>query len=139
MTRSIYSNPYKYAIECNVPFELAKIACAKQRHFEKDARKHRMYCPICKSKELVFEEGSYEEGYGDFIECQNCGETFNINEVPNSQYARLTGWEDFDAVLYYSCTKNKTAGWMEACGATSHEEWVEFAKKVIIGKKRKIQ
>ena len=64
--RSIYANPYKYAIECDIPFSLAKIMCKKQRHFEKEQRKHRMYCPVCKSKNLVFESGSYEEGYGDF-------------------------------------------------------------------------
>lgn len=48
--KSIYSNPYKYAVKCNIPFDLAKIMCLKQRHFDKEERKHRMYCPVCKSK-----------------------------------------------------------------------------------------
>lgn len=131
--KSIYANPYKYACTCNIPIELAKIACLKQRHFIKEQRKHRMYCPVCKSKNLIFEGGSYEEGYGDFIECEDCGETFDCDKVPNAEYASLTGWEDFDAVLYFSNTKNKSEGWMAACGATTYEEWLEFATKMIIG------
>lgn len=132
--KSIYANPYKYAVKCNIPFELAKIMCLKQRHFHKEERKHRMYCPICKSKNMIFEGGSYEEGYGDFIECTDCGETFDCDEVPNVEYASLTGWEDFDAVLYFSDTENKLDGWMEACGATTHEEWLKFATKMITGR-----
>lgn len=63
--RSIYANPYKYACKCDIPIELAKIACLKQRHFIKEQQKHPMYCPICKSKNMNFESGSYEEGYGE--------------------------------------------------------------------------
>ena len=133
--KSIYSNPYKYAIKCDIPFELAKTACLKQRHFLKEQRKHPMYCPVCKSKHLHFEGGAYEEGYGDFIECEDCGEAFDCDEVPNAKYAYLTGWEDFDAVLYFSNTENKEKGWMEACGATTHEEWIAFARRNIIGKR----
>lgn len=92
-----------------------------------------MRCPICKSKHLEYEMGSYEEGYGDFIECEDCGNTFDVDEVLNSKYADLTGWEDFDAVLYYSETENKEDGWMEACGSKEPEKWVEFARHMIIG------
>ena len=133
--KSIYSNPYKYSVKCNIPFELAKIMCLKQRHFYKEQRKHPMYCPICKSKKLNYEMGSYEEGYGEFIECYDCGETFDCDEVPNVEYASLTGWEDFDAVLYFSNTENKSEGWKEACGATTYEEWLEFATRMIIGRR----
>lgn len=130
--KNIYANPYKYAVKCNIPFELAKIMCKKQRHFRKEERKHRMYCPKCGSKELIFEGGSYEEGYGDFIECDSCGETFDCSEVPNSEYANLTGFEDFDPVLFFAGDK---AG---ACGdAVTHEEWVSFARKMITGKEMK--
>ena len=134
--RSIYANPYKYACKCDIPIELAKIACLKQRHFIKEQQKHPMYCPICKSKNMNFESGSYEEGYGDFIECKDCGETFDCNQVPNVEYASLTGCEDFDAVLYFSNTNNKSEGWREACGAETHEEWLEFATKMIIGRRK---
>lgn len=133
--RSIYDNPYKYACVCNIPFELAKIACNKQRHFDKEYRKHRAYCPKCKSKNLEYDGGSWEEGYGEFIECGDCGETFDCDEVPNIKYARLTGWEDFDAVLYFSNTENKEDGWKEACGGTTHKEWLDFATQMIIGRR----
>ena len=136
--RSIYANPYKYACKCDIPIELAKIACLKQRHFIKEQQKHPMYCPVCKSKNMIFEGGSYEEGYGDFIECEDCGETFDYNEVPNAEYASLTGWEDFDAVLYFSSnTENKSEGWKKACGAETHEEWLKFATEMITGREIK--
>ena len=79
--RSIYANPYKYACKCDIPIELAKIACLKQRHFIKEQQKHPMYCPICKSKNMNFESGSYEEGYGDFIECEDCGGKASIDNA----------------------------------------------------------
>lgn len=132
--RNIYSNPYKYACICNIPYDLAKIACLKQRHFDKMQRKHPIHCPTCNSKKLIFEMGSYEEGYGDFFECDTCGDTFEPNEIPNVEYASLSGWEDFDPVLYFSTTENKTEGWREACGAETLEEWHKFAKRNIIGK-----
>lgn len=135
LMRSIYDNPYKYACVCNVPFELAKIACLKQRHLNKMQQKHPMRCPHCNSKSLIFEMGSYEEGYGDFIECDDCGDTFDCAEVPNAEYANLTGWEDFDPVLYFSTTANKAEGWRAACGAETLEEWHEYARKNIIGKR----
>lgn len=134
--RSIYANPYKYACKCDITIELAKIACLKQRHFIKEQQKHPMYCPICKSKHMNFESGSYEEGYRDFIECEDCGETFDCNQVPNVEYASLTGWEDFDAVLYFSNTDNKSEGWRKACGAETHEEWLEYATEMIIGRRK---
>ena len=132
--KSIYANPYKYACKCNIPIELAKIMCKKQRHFEKEQRKHPVCCPVCKSKNLSYDSGSWEEGYGEFIECFACGNTFDCDEVPNVEYASLTGWEDFDAVLYFSNTENKEEGWKEACGATTRKEWVDFATKMITGR-----
>ena len=133
--RSIYDNPYKYAIVCNVPFDIAKIACKKQRHLDKEHNKHKAYCPKCGSKHLEYEMGSYEEGYGDFIECSECGETFDLPEVPNVDYMTLSGFEDFDAVLYFSTTGNKSEGWVEACGAKTLEEWQAFARRSIVGGK----
>ena len=131
--RSIYDNPYKYAVVCNIPFWLAKIACKKQRHLLKEVNKHRMYCPTCGSRHLGFEGGSYEEGYSDYIYCEDCGSQFDVVEVPNSAYASLTGWEDFDPVLYFGCRENKTQGWKEACGGETYEEWLLFAKNIILG------
>lgn len=133
--RSIYANPYKYAVTCDIPFELAKIACAKARHCKKEARKHPMRCPNCNSKRLCFEHGSYEEGYSDYIECDNCGETYDVDAVPNSEYQSLTGYEDFDAVLFYSGTEDGYGDIMPKGAAKTHEEWVKFARDAIIGKR----
>ena len=133
--RSIYANPYKYACTCSISFELAKIMCKKQRHFYKEQKKHPMYCPVCKSKHLTYEGGSWEEGYDEFIECADCGETFDCGDVPNVEYASLTGWENFDPVLFYSHPEEPELGWQEACGATTQEEWMVFATQTITGKK----
>ena len=130
--RSIYDNPYKYANICNVPYEYAKIACLKQRHYEKEMRKHKPYCPKCGSKHIGYEEGSYEEGYSGFFYCDTCGEDFD--DVPNSDYFEHFGM-DFDAVLYFSVTKDIKGGWLEACGAETLEEWQRFAIEMITGKR----
>ena len=132
--RTIYDNPYKYACVCNVPFELAKIACLKRRHKDKMRRKHPVHCPTCNSKHLIYEMGSYEEGYSDFIECDECGDTFDCSEIPNIEYVDLTGWDDFDAVLFFSQNDvAKTEDGEKACGAEDLEEWIKFAQNNIIG------
>lgn len=133
--KSIYANPYKYACVCNVPFELAKIACKKQRHLEKEQRKHKAYCPTCGSKHLVFEMGSYEEGYGDFFECEDCEDTFCPSEIPNVEHFDFMGWADFDPVLYFSNTEDKQDGWVEACGSDKYEDWLSYARNMIIGRR----
>ena len=120
--KSIYANPYKYSCVCDIPFELAKIMC-----------KNRAYCPVCKSKKLIFEHGSYEEGYDSFIECDACGKTFDYDKIPNIEYASIAGYEDFDAVLYFGSMQNKSEAWKEACGAITHDKWIEFAAEMIIG------
>lgn len=132
--RSIYDNPYKYACVCNVPFELAKIACKKQRHLDKEYAKHIPRCPVCNSKKLYIESGSYEEGYDAYVECDECGSGFDFEEVPNSEYIRTYG-DDFDAVVYFSTTEYKKDGWREACGSDKYEDWVKFAKHMIIGRR----
>ena len=132
--RSLYSNPYKYACVCNVPLNLAKIACKKQRHLEKEQKKHPCRCPVCGSKHSYYEHDSYVEGYGDFVECNNCGETYDPDEIPNIEYESLEPFEDFDPVIYFSLTENKEEGWKEACGAETREQWIQFAEKMITGR-----
>lgn len=132
--RSLYDNPYKYACVCSVPLKLAKIACKKQRHLEKEQKKHPCRCLACGSKHLYYGHGSYEEGYGDYVECNNCGETYDPCEIPNIKYGSLTPFEDFDPVIYFSLTENKLEGWKEACGTETHEEWIHFAEKMIAGR-----
>lgn len=133
-SRSLYNNPYKYACVCSVPEELAKIACKKQRHIEKMRKKNPCYCPSCGSKHLYYESGSYEEGYDDFVECEDCGDTFTPREIPNIEYYDFLPFGDFDPVIYYSITQDKREGWRAACGAETQEEWVKFARKMITGR-----
>lgn len=128
--RSIYDNPYKYACECDIPIELAKIACLKERHLRKEQKKHKPKCPKCGSKKLNYEMGSYEEGYEDYVECDECGETYEPNEIKNIEYMP-SSWDNFDVLLYFSNGEDKT-GWMEACGAETIEEWQAFARKEIL-------
>lgn len=133
-SRGIYDNPYKYAIECNIPYDLAKIACLKHRHFLKEKRKKAPRCPICDSKRMIYQMGSYEEGYGDYVECDCCGETFEPDEIKNIEYLP-TSRDDFDVVLYFSLAENTKAGWMEACGAKTLEEWQNYARREILGRR----
>lgn len=132
---NIYLNPYKYAVECNVPIDLAKIACKKYRHIHKEQKKHIPRCPNCGSKRLGIEHGSYEEGYSSFVVCDNCGCDFDFSEVENIDYLPYCTGDDFDAVLYFASYKNKEEGWLEACGAETLEEWHRFARDMIIGRR----
>ena len=127
---SIYSNPKKYAQKCQIPLNLVKIECRKQKQFERK-RKH-IICPRCKHKSLDYEMGSYEEGYGSYLECNFCGETYNPEEIKNSYL--LAYGADFDAVLYFSKTKDSQDGWIEACGSDKIEDWHRFARDTIIGR-----
>lgn len=128
---SIYANPKKYARKTQIPLGLAKIECRKQKQIDKKRKKIR--CPRCKRKALHYISGSYEEGYGAFIECDNCGEAFDPNEIKNSEL--LCYGSDFDAVLYFAKTKHSPNGWIEACGSDKVEDWHKFARNMIVGYK----
>lgn len=121
--RDIYLNPYKYACVCNIPFELAKIACLKRRHYYKELRKHGPFCPACGSKSIFYEEGSYEDGYDSYVECENCEETFGPHEIENINY--IIPFNDFDTVLYFAETRDVVY---------TEKEWQEFARKEILGR-----
>jgi len=130
--KSIYNSPKKYAKRCDIPLNLAKIQCKK---YKKEARQRKkIKCPACHRKSLVFCGGSYEEGYGDYIECAACGEAYAPEEIKNG-YMLHFGW-DFDVVLYYSgkTPEEKISGRLEACGSEKIEDWVKFAEDEIRGK-----
>lgn len=126
---SIYASSKKYAKKCQIPLSLAKIECRKQRKIERSRKK--ITCPMCKHKSLGYEMGSYEEGYGDFIGCAFCGETYGPEEIKNGDL--LAYGADFDAVLYFCKTKDSQDGWIEACGSDNIEDWHKFARRMIIG------
>lgn len=108
----------------------------KQRHINKEYAKHIPRCPICDSRKLYVVSGSFEEGYDSYVECDECGSGFDFEEVPNSEYIRTYG-DDFDPVVYFSTTENKKDGWVEACGSDKYEDWITFARHMIIGWKNK--
>ena len=131
--KSIYANPYKYAYICNVPIDYARVVQKQQNNISKivyNARK----CPKCGSRSLCFECGSYEEGYGDYIYCDNesCGETFSVSDIKNGTY--LSGWLDFDIVLWASKGKTdeeRAESRKEQCCSEGFENWSEFYLKHI--------
>ena len=123
----IYANPYKYAYRCNVPIELARIICKYQNHIAK-LTYHAKKCPRCGARSLYFEGGSYEEGYGDFIECETCEETFGVDDIENGEY--LSGWSDFDVILYGSLgdtEEERRESRIAMCGSDDIKKWHEFA------------
>lgn len=133
--KSVYLNPYKYAYICDVPIEYARIAQKRQNNISKiiyNARK----CPKCGSHSLCFEGGSYEEGYGDYIYCDNesCGEDFEVSDIKNGEY--LSGWLDFDVVLY-TCSGETDAERQKdriaMCNSENVGDWHEFAWNHIHG------
>ena len=127
---SIYANPKRYARKCNIPIELAKIECRRQKTIAKKRKK--IKCPICKRKRLAFIHGSYEEGHDAFLECGFCGETYDPHEIRNSDL--LCFGNDFDAVLYFSggrTAEERAKYRMEAIGEYDDASWVKFAERMI--------
>lgn len=126
---SIYTNPYKYAYICDVPIEYARIVQKRQNNIAKiiyNARK----CPKCGSHSLCFEGGSYEEGYDDYIYCENdeCEADYEVSEIKNGQY--LSGWLDFDVVWYGLINvddEKKKEYRLMMCGSDNINEWHKFA------------
>ena len=125
---SVYDNPYKYAVICDVPIELARAVCKIQRKTDKMRYKARK-CPVCKGRGLEAEFGSYEEGYGDYIGCDHCGATFDLKEIENGFL--LFGLQDFDVILWFSVHKKDR---QEKLGIKNIEEWHEWAWKELKGK-----
>ena len=132
--KCIYQDPREYAKLCDIPLDLAKIACKKYRHHQKEFRKKKPKCPICHRKTLYIEDESYEEGYSAFISCENCGSDFSFSEIPNSEYIERF-WDDFDPVLYFANMENKKEGRIAACGDDSDEAWEKFARNQILGRR----
>jgi len=62
-----------------------------------DKKLNELECPECGNL-LEVEYGSYEEGYDDFVMCDECDFTDNFDE----KYKYLSSWHGFDPVLYDS-------------------------------------
>lgn len=127
--KGIYGNPYKYAYKCDVPIDLARAICKLQRKYDK-MRHRAAKCPKCKARALVYESGSYEEGYGDFIACDSCGEGFDVDEIEHSELLHM--WWDFDNVLWFSMGSTpeiKREQRAEELGINTLEEWHEWARQ----------
>ncbi|MCK2000725.1 hypothetical protein MZM54_04890 [[Brevibacterium] frigoritolerans] len=134
---SLYNNPKEYAKETMMSIEQATLRC---EHFKKiqqimhEAKK----CPKCGKHSLGIEGGSYEEGYSDYVYCENdevvviengeelftdCGFTSDVKE----EYEPLNHWYDFDVILSF-CFQIKEEGLPETernIGCT----WDEFINK----------
>ena len=126
--KSIYDNPYKYAYECDVPIELARIACKKQRRFNKLVHRARK-CPECNSRALRYDCGSWwHEGIGDSLYCEKCGSEYEIEEIENGNL--LIAMAGFDFIVYYSLPKKiewRMEARAEELGVNTLEEWHSWA------------
>lgn len=110
---SIYLNPKRYAEVTHTTLEQAKIRCDYFRTFLEKTEVAKI-CPKCKASTLEFECGSYEEGYGDYIRCENdqietkdeegdvyyeeCNFTSDVTE----EFIPLTSWYGFDVILMFA-------------------------------------
>ena len=128
MSRSIYDNPYKYAYECDVPIDLARATCKLQRKYDKMIYRAAK-CPVCKARALTYEHGDYWEGYGDFISCDSCGESFDLDEIKNGELLWGRGIA-FDTVLWFSMgatPEKRQEERAKELGVNTIEEWHKWA------------
>lgn len=115
---SIYNNPELYAKEANITLEQAEIRCTYFRKLE-ELNYLAKKCPSCGQHTLTFEEGSYEEGYGSYIYCDNDkliqtenGEEYEsdcefTSDVEKS-YEAICDVRDLDVVLMFGFDMQKS-------------------------------
>jgi hypothetical protein len=84
----------EYKDKTNCTEEQAKVAIT-YFNFINEKAIEASKCPKCSGK-LYFEGGSYEEGYGDFIACEECDFTSDVEGI----YEYLGPWYGFDPCLY---------------------------------------
>jgi len=85
-----------------------------------------MICPECSHKSLEFEGGSYEEGYGDFIACNQCDFTSDVE----TKFEPLVYGNDFDVLMWFAMDIERNG-----IKEVEHEigcSWSEFCTKTII-------
>lgn len=134
--KTIYDDPYHYAYTCGVPLDLARIACKRWRHHRRMMQTHPCKCPVCGSKQLAIELGSYEEGTHDFVFCEVCDNDFKPSDIKNIEYGSISPFPPYvDLVLYFSSLENKLEGRRMACGRTDDAAWLQFATEQITGKR----
>lgn len=138
---SIYNNPEMYAKETHITLEQAEIRCAHFRKLEElsyIAKK----CPSCGQHTLVYEEGSYEEGYSSYVYCENdklniiedgeeyesdCEFTSNVTKP----YEAIRGVGDLDIVLMFAFDLQKNIKAVERMVGCQWSEFVENNTKQI--------
>ena len=123
--KSIYEKPRRYAKKCDIPMEYARRLCKSFLKTEREMRKHNK-CPVCGKRKLFYDYGDSEYSYDSWIECGNCGNTF---EIGDPAYPRLTVGdfrENFDIFLWMSSTGDKY------CEFNDYGDWIEFVKKEML-------
>jgi hypothetical protein len=140
---SIYADPVKYARMARITIGMAEIWCAEQLRLAAEIEAART-CPKCGKPTLTYEIGCYEEGYDDYIHCEN-DEVPEVDEEgedyyseceflcePNKEMSALAPWYDFDVLLAMK------SGFMDEVGRSSSlGEWIKFAKEEVSKIKQK--
>jgi len=113
-TLFIYDNAEEYAKQTFTTLEQAKIRCDHYKKLQEQQHQAKK-CPKCGQHTLEFETGCYEEGYGDYIYCENekvekvideDGEEFykecDFTSKVTKNFEPIHHWWDFDEVLAFS-------------------------------------
>lgn len=134
---SIYENPEKYAELTLTTLEQAKIRCEHFLQVEKEMHEVKK-CPKCGKHTLEAESGSYEEGYGSYLRCENSEvETFDeeSNRILDDCYYTsgitseymVASEKDYDVVLAFSY--ELAEGKMPVLEKHIGCSWTEFVDK----------
>lgn len=135
---SIYNVPKDYAAQTVMSLEQATIRCNHYKKIEEQSFEASK-CPQCGQHTLAIECGSFEEGYSDFVYCENDkvtvtdedGETYHTDcdftSNVTKEYEPISHYYDFDEVLAFSIG-------IEQGGLASIESnigctWSEFVEK----------
>ena len=125
---TIYEDVKRYAEKTMMTEEQAKIRCDYYLNLKKEIDEKMaiaIICPACKQPTLSFEPGSYEEGYGDYVECNGEGDC----EYSSEEHSYPHHSDDFDVVLMFACQIER-----EALAETEKSiglPWSEFIAKEV--------
>lgn len=125
---TIYEDVKRYAEVTMMTEEQAKIRCDYYLKLKKEMDEKMaiaIICPVCKQPTLSFEPGSYEEGYGDYVECDGEGDC----EYSSEEHAFPHHNDDFDIVLAFACSVEHEG--LAEVEKTIGLPWSEFIAKEV--------
>lgn len=139
---TIYNDPQKYSKQTSTSIEQAELRCSLFKQIQQKVHEARK-CPKCSKHTLTLEEGNYEEGYSDYIYCENdkivviddgeeCTTDCGFTSEALKEFELLYHWHDFDEVLAFSLDNEDRGIEAERKLGCSWADFVDKSNQVLV-------